>query len=745
MTHRHPLRHIIGLLLLAGVLLHTLGILPWPFLDRLETLAYDVRVRLSAANTVDQRVVIVDLDEKSLANIGRWPWGRDKMADLVDNLFDHYRVGVVGFDVTFSEPDTSSGLPILEQLARGPLKNNDPFLTELRKIRPSLERDERLADSIEDRNIILGYYFRGSVHAGTHTFGQLPEPVITLDELGQHTIPFLKATGFGANLEMLQDVALGAGFFDNPLVDNDGFFRRVPLLQEYQGKLYQALSLAVIRAILGEPPLTLGINKTVGQQNRTIETGLAWIGLGPHHIPIDEQGAVFIPYRGGQGSFPYVSAVDVITKKADPLILQDAIVLIGTTAPGLKDLRSTPIQPLFPGVEIHANIISGMLDGLIKHTPGQYTLLVEVLILLIIGLMFGFISAKSSPALILYLALLMVLIVVSGNLFLWKNNDLILPLASPLFLTIGLFIWHFAYGFFVVSRGRRLIIEAFSHYVSPPRLEEMVRSDETFSLGGETRNMTVLLTDLRGFTTLSEEIEPEDLSRLMSAFLTPITETIQSHSGTIDKYMGDSVMAFWGAPMIDGHHARNSLLAAFDIVQNMELLKAEFQARGWPLLKIGIGINSGRMTVGNMGSQFRVAYTVMGDAVNLGFHMLGLTKQYGVLIIVGEETQKAVPEMLFRELDRVRVKGRVEPEILFEPVDFIHQITTDTQAQLASYHQALELYRNQQWDEAEKRFKNLQQRNPERMIYDIYLSRIQHFNTNPPEEDWDGVFSYFNR
>ena len=744
MSHHQIFRHLLSLGTIAVLFLHVLGFMPLTLIERLENITYDLRLRGTLPNRIDPRIVIVDLDEKSLEEVGRWPWGRDRVAQLVDILFDHYQIRILGFDVVFAEPDTSSGLSLLEMLGRGPLKDDEAFLRQVEKYRPTLERDRLLAESLKGRPVILGYYFKTSDDPNNvRASGKLPEPVITLAEIGRTNIPFVHTSGFGANLPELQEAALSAGYFENPLVDEDGIFRRVPLLQEYQGGIYQSLALGMVRALLGDPPITLGINATAASEAE-VENGLEWVGLGPHHIPVDERSAVMVPFRGRQGSFPYVSAVDVLNRQADMGLLQEAIVLVGTTAPGMMDLRTTPVQRVYPGVEVHANIISGMLDGTIKKRPAFVTGL-ELFTMLLLGLLMSVLMPRLSPAWGTGLTVLLVLLVIWSNAFFWTRADMVLPIAATLTLLLFLFVLHMSFGFFVESRGKRRIARQFGQYIPAPLVEEMNRSGKSFSLGGENREMTVLFTDVRGFTTISEGLKAEELSQLMNAFLTPITRVIHDNRGTIDKYMGDAVMAFWGAPLDDPNHAEHAVTASMEMIATMNQLKDEFKARGWPPLKIGVGVNSGTMSVGNMGSEFRMAFTVLGDAVNLGSRLEGLTKIYGVEIIVGEETKKAVPDMLFRELDQVRVKGKQQAIGIFEPVGRSDQVDRDARMELSAFHKGVALYRLRHWDEAEEIFTNLRQRDPERMINELYLSRIQQFRLEPPPPDWDGTFTHMSK
>jgi adenylate cyclase len=330
------------------------------------------------------------------------------------------------------------------------------------------------------------------------------------------------------------------------------------------------------------------------------------------------------------------------------------------------------------------------------------------------------------------------------NLWLWSSFGLVVPLASLLAYTLIAAMLQITYRFFVEQRNKRHLSQMFGQYIPPSLVEDLDETGEEISLEGETREMSVLFSDVRGFTTISEGLEATELTRMMNEFLTPFTYAIQAHRGTIDKYMGDAVMAFWGAPLPDAEHARHALLAAFDMVDAVAALDKPFQARGWPAIRVGVGIASGDMNVGNMGSEFRIAYTVMGDTVNLGSRLEGLTKQYGVDIIVSARTAELVPEFTFRELDLVRVKGKNEPVAIFEPVALSENVSSDAAEELALYAEALATYRRQDWNAAESGFRTLTDRT-ERPLYSVYLGRIAQFREEPPPADWDGVFAHVSK
>ena len=732
---RHGVRIALSLAIIILLLLNTTGTLNLSAISQLENFTYDTRLKMLMPRGVDDRIVIIDLDEKSLHEQGRWPWGRNKLASLVNTLFDDYHVNVMGFDVVFPESDDSSGLKSLEEIKTKYLANDQALGQALDSLRPTLDYDQVFANSLKDRKVVLGYFFSSSA---ANVSGVLPPASFVEGSFKSKSIGFIEVQGYGANLEILQKNAFSAGHF-NPDPDIDGITRKVPMLQKYKGKMYESLSVAVARAALGNPKLEAGYAQGLGVNKQY--SGLEWLQLGSRKIPVDEQVSTLIPYRGEQGSFKYVSATDVLNNKVAPEILKNKIVLLGTTAGGLMDLRATPVQNVYAGVEVHANMIAGILDNNIKQRPA-YVLGAEFLLLLLIGLLLALMLPLLNPLWATVLTFTSAAFVILLNLAAWQYANLVLPLASTLLMVALIYIVNMSYGFFVESRGKKQLAGLFGQYVPPELVDEMAKNPEAFSLEGESREMTVMFSDVRGFTTISEGLDPKQLSQLMNEFLTPMTQVIHQNRGTIDKYMGDAIMAFWGAPIMDEQHAKRALQAAMGMIAALEKLNIDFKAKNWPPINIGVGLNSDVMTVGNMGSEFRMAYTVMGDGVNLASRLESLTKNYGVHIIVSEFTKARVPEYVYRELDNVRVKGKEKPVAIFEPVCEEAQIDKATKDSLKLYREALKLYRSQNWDLAEMQFINLQKQEPQRYVYEMYLKRIAYFRQNPPEPNWDGVFNY---
>jgi adenylate cyclase len=393
-------------------------------------------------------------------------------------------------------------------------------------------------------------------------------------------------------------------------------------------------------------------------------------------------------------------------------------------------------------VEIHANLIAGMLDGTIKQRP-PYVVGAEFTLLAAAGLAMALLLPFLSPLVSTLVTLAVLLAVVATNVVVFHYGHVVLPLASGVAMILVLFTLNMAYGFFIEARGLRQITGLFGQYVPPELVEEMAKNPERFDMSPRAQELTVLFSDVRGFTTISESLSPEDLAVYINEYLTAMSLVIRErHRGTLDKYIGDAIMAFWGAPVPDPEHPQHAVLAALDMQAEAVALNAKFKARGWPTFKIGIGVNSGVMRVGDMGSRIRRAYTVMGDAVNLASRLEGITKQYGADIIIGEATRNRISGIVCRELDRVRVKGKEEPVAIYEPLGPEGAVDAAELEEIKLWNQALRYYRGQDWDRAELQLMHLKKVAPGRALYDTFLERIAEFRARPPGPDWDGVFTF---
>ncbi len=729
------IRTLLGLLLTVVVLIPVvLGQRP-ALLERFELDLYDLRLARFLSSEQDPRIVIVDVDEQSLAAEGRWPWNRGKLAHMLDQLFDNYGVAIVGFDMVFSEADRSVDLAELERWMAE--RDANQLATSLSELLSAFSADQRFARAIADRPVVLGYLFDRSTRA--LQAGYPGRPVLA-DQSQLAELPIPEALGVISSLDELQSAGVWNGFFDNPMVDSDGVYRRVPLLQRYQGQYYPSLALSMLLALYGEHEVRPLLEAdATGRRQALVAVEAAGV-----RVPVDQHGAVLVPYRGHQGSFPYISATDIIHGNADPAQLEGAIVLVGTSAAGLLDLRVAPMSNRFSGVEIHASILSGMLDERIQHQP-DYTLGVELVQLIASGILLSLLIPRLSVMASSFITLIWVGLLIGFNLYAWQQLLWVIPLGYTLVLISILYLFQQTTGYFFETRNMTQLASQFGQYIPPAVVTELSQQDQSVQLSGENRDMSVFFSDVRGFTGLSEQLSPQQLTRLMNIYLSEMTRIIHEQRGTVDKYIGDAVMAFWGAPLEDNDHARHALASALRMLEVLPDLNQRLRARDLPEIEVGMGINSGSMNVGNMGSSFRMAYTVMGDAVNLASRLEGLTKFYGCPLLVSGELVARAPEYLYRRIDRVQVKGRNEAVEIYQPLGLEANCPAELKTRVAVFHQALEAYSARRWEQAETAFHRSLELDPEDRVARIYLKRIDEFRDAPPADDWQAVFCHHSK
>jgi adenylate cyclase len=736
---QHLVRIVLGLSITLFFVGHAARLYEIGFIHQLDNIIYDARLRLTMPGKGNPDVVILDIDEKSLGEIGRWPWSRNVMARLMDKLFDKHGVTLLGFDVVWAERDTSSGLEVLDALAQDELKNAGAFQSAYQQLRGTLDFDSLFAASLKGRPVVLGYYFNSDEKAVKAN--AIPPPVLPKGTFAGRKIEFASWKGYTGNLPIYLQNASGAGHF-NPRVDDDGVSRRVPMLLEFDGAYYEPLSLAMLRALIAIEKGAVPAVEPVfppGESSGGTYGGMEWIKVGPYAIPVDHEAAALIPFHGPKGTFTYISLVDILNDRVEPEQLKGKIALIGTTAPGLQDLRSTPVDSVFPGVEVHANMIASMLAQDFKQKPA-YMLGAEVVLLLIGGLALSFFIPRLSALWATAAAAAGLLSITGLNFAIWLQADLVLPLATSILMVGFLYTMNMAYGYFVESRSKRQFTELFGQYVPPELVDRMASDPEKYTMEPREAELTILFSDVRGFTGIAETLKPEELREYMNEYLTEMSGIIRSrYHGTLDKYIGDAIMAFWGAPVDDAQHARHAVLAALAMQATCAALNEKFSARGWPGLRIGVGINSGMVRVGDMGSRVRRAYTVLGDAVNVASRLEGRTKHYRVGILTGESARNAVKDVVFMEIDRIKVKGREEPLTVYEPLALEADADAPLREELQLWNQALRDYRARQWDRVDASLLNLQRVNPARELYALYAQRVADFRRTPPPQGWDGV------
>lgn len=739
---RHWPRIAITLLPVLLALAHATGLWQLSTLERLDHLIYDMRLRATMPRTLDTRVVIVDVDDASLARQGQWPWARDTMARLTTELLVRQQVAVLGFDVMFLEPDRSSGLQRLRQIASGPLRNMTGLAAEIERLAPTLDHDITFAAALRNRRVALGYYFTRTPVPSAK--GRLPSaPLLPPDTFPEGASYATVWSGFGASLPMLAEAAPVAGFLNTLIGETgDGVIRSVPLIARYEGEhanpgYYESLALAVYRLANGSPPVRPLLAPGGAMQR------LDSLALGRLRIPVDQNASMQVPFRGpggaDGGSFRYVAAADVVEGRLAPGELKDKIVLMGATAPGLQDLRATPVGAAFPGVEVHANIVSGLLDQRLFAVP-DYAPGYEVLTVLVAGLVLAFgLSLLSAPRAVL-LGAGTAAVLIGLSTWLYTGYSLVLPLASALVMTALAFALNMSWGYFVESRARRGLVRLFGTYVPPQLVDEMLVRPGSYSMRAESKEMTVLFCDMRDFTRLSEQMAPAELQAFLNTVFSRLTNVISAHRGTVDKYMGDCVMAFWGAPIDTPDHAALAVRAALDMADAVRDINRIHRAGGRPEISVGIGINSGVMSVGDMGSAARRSYTVVGDAVNLASRLEGLSGHYGVEIVASGTTRDLAPDCCtWQELDSVLVKGRAQAVAVFTPLTTEAAIAAQRTGQLQRWSQVLAAYRRQDWATGRNLLAPLLAADAKKVLYQLYAQRLASMALRPQDPDWDGA------
>jgi adenylate cyclase len=735
---KHFVRIVVGLLIVAVFLLHERENIAIPLLRNVENIVYDAKLRLTMPGGIHPSVVILDIDEKSLkeredGGEGRWPWPRDRLALMLDKLFDKYQIEVLGFDVVFPERDETSGVRVLERLAGNELSDVPQFKAAFEKLRPQLEYDDIYARKMQNRKIVLGYTFQENDPGKK---GMLPPPVLDAATLGGRDLPIASLPGYTANLAVLQKSAQSAGHF-NPDQEVDGVVRRVAMFSKHDGKYYEALSLAMLRSYMGMPPVKLRFSD-YAQGAAELEE----ISVAGNKIPVDEKSRALIPYIGPRGSFKYISLVDVLNDRVDIAELRGKIAIVGTTAPGLQDIRVAPVDSVYPGVEAHANLIAGMLDGTIKQRPA-YAEGAQLLVVMVIGIVLAIWLPFMGIGRATMVTFTILAVAIGSNFWLFKMENFVLPIAATVIMILTIYGSNTIWGYFKEARTKKLIEGLFGQYVPPELVNEMAESPGSYNMAPRAEELSVLFSDVRGFTTISEALSPDDLSTYINEYLTTMSMVIrEGHRGTLDKYIGDAIMAFWGAPVADARHAQNAVLAAMDMQKQAKTVNEKFAQKGWPPFKIGIGVNSGVMRVGDMGSQIRRAYTVMGDAVNLGSRLEGITKQYGIDVMIGEGTKALISGIVCREIDWVRVKGKDEPVTIYHPLGLEGEIDQSRLDQIDIWAEALRMYRAQDWDGAEVQLRKLKAMDGNDELYNIFLERVADYRVNPPGADWDGVHKF---
>ena len=751
-------RQSMPLLLLAFVL-----ILQWwppPGLERsllrLEGLLYDAKVQyLPPWPRSVSNIQIVDIDEASLHEIGRMPWDRNQFVQLTTKLAEAGAVLVV-YDVLFSEPQPNAALTALQSWPQQSTLSNAQRQS-LLNYAAGLDPDLQFATAMQSVEVVLAnvLHRHGSLRTGLlypqmhqNPSGQTtqPGPQSVQQQRPAGATPFEPFSGFAAPIPVLANAASGQGFI-NAEADADGFIRRVALVHELDKQLYPSLALEAFRVY----SLVEQLQPAWLQQ--ADHAYLQGVQIGNSLIRTDQQGRILIPYRGGARHYPYSSAADVLLDRIDDKRFDQAVVFVGTSATGLADLQATPTSLTFPGVEIHATVFDGLMaPDRLPYRPDWWAGAM-LLQLLMLGVFCWWLFPRLGPLSSVAAALLLMLLAVAVNLWLWRVQVLDLPLLNLLLLVVLLSVYYISYGFVRETRRRKQINAVFDQYLPPAHIQRLLDDPGSVSLAGEKKQLSVLFCDIRSFTAISEQMSAQELKLWLNQYFSVMTQAIQTHDGTIDKYVGDMVMAFWGAPLAEPAHASKSIQAAFAMLHALELLNQQYQAAGKPVAHIGIGIHTGEMNVGDMGSDFRRSYTVIGDAVNLGSRLEGLTKFYGVPLLVSEDTKAEASELAYLLVDKVRVKGKQIPIRIYLPLE--PGIKEPLLSHCQAFERAVEAYIQQDFIQARAQLLTLQAalagNTGQSMLPFIaglivlYLQRINTFLLQSPAPDWDGSYSHVSK
>ena len=747
--------------------------------ETLEKQSYDWRLRrgINTGNKVKD-IVIADIDQDSFRELGDWPWSRDIYAKLVHNLFDDYGARLVVFTLPHPDPDDGE-IRVLEKIKNNIEsenfdgkdkfsfgggdwgKSNSELSQSLDRLREELNYDKHFADAIRNRNVVLGYDFTVVGRAlgdlpNTSRFvlgdGQEIEKVV-LDSASRQ---WLFRRGFLGNLRQLMLATRGMAGHVTMEADTDSVIRRVPIFIKHAGGYYDSLPIAVLRKYSGyDNRMPLQADIAPVRSLLSIGHEISAVNLGQFRIPIDVGGHVYLRYLGGGGHsanfltnknavFQYIPVSDIVNKRITSGQLAGKVVLVGSSAGLLRDLYPTPVNPLMPKVELMATLLNNIINGEVLYRSADawfYEILVLAAVLAILSLVFVLFGPLPSFFILLVVIFGHVLFVLNS----WDDNK-VLAMTPMLLSAAGLFFFNAIAGFIFEWRSSRRLRDTFSQYVPPEFAKRMGHSGRKVNLEGELRELSVLFSDVRNFTTISEDLTPRDLTLLMNRMLTALSEAIHRHTGTVDKYIGDAVMAFWNAPLEDKEHAQNSVLAALDMQKTIVALSAEMVSEGHREMVLGVGIATGDANVGNMGSTLRMTYTAIGDTVNIASRLEGLTKFYKVPVLVSEATCNQCDKQLifFRTVDMVRVKGREQPLRIYEPMGLAHLLDPGTIARLEKFEEMQAAYILGNFNDALDMLKEYQRElgDEEDNLAIIYEERLSELVAKPVPDSWDGVFTH---
>lgn len=725
-------------IILIGLFAYSTGV---PFLDLMELKTIDARFKSREKIEPRSDVILAVIDEKSIAMEGKWIWPRSKMADLV-TILSNAGAKVIAFDIGFLEPDDKRIVKTINNIQNS-LHNLNPednkFLDHLKT---QSDNDKLFTDSIKNSSakIVLGYFFQLDKKASTH----IKEKDIKIHQKNiidsryqferytskeAKNVTFVEPVYPQSNIMEISDAADLSGYF-NMSPDDDGVVRWLHTVLKFKDTLYAPLSLITVSAFL-DSPLSINID----------EYGVQNIQIGNLSIPTDESGRVLINYRGEENSFPHISVTDILNGNVPDNKLKNKIVLIGATAIGIYDLRVTPFGSIFPGLEIHANIVDSILSEDFLHKP-KWSAIFDVLAILLSGIFLGIVL----PRVEVIQGVVAGVLVFMGHIlfcqYLFSKHGIVLNLVYPLSVILFIYVSITAFRYFMETKKKRFIKNAFSTYLAPAVVNQLIESPGNLELGGEDRDITAFFSDVQGFTSISEALTPNELVELLNEFLTEMTDIILKHEGTVDKFEGDAIIAFFGAPNVLKNHAERTCSACIKMQKRLAELRENWKEKGKPQLKMRIGLCTGNAVVGNMGSKSRMDYTMMGDTVNTAARLEGINKIYGIYTLISESTCKAAGNLIAtREIDTINVVGKKEPVTIYQLLGYTSDVDDLAKKTNEHYAAGLQAYRNQDWDEAIDFFNAALEISPEDAPSNTMIDRCNKFKSNPPGKNWTGSYT----
>lgn len=715
-----------------------------PFLEFMELKTVDLRFISGGQKKADSNIVLAVIDEKSIAKEGKWIWPRWKIARLVRNLSDAGAKLIV-FDIGFLEQDETDhkmlhAAQYIQEKIKGIGVTDKNFDAYLENLKESSDNDKLLAQAIakSEAKVVLGYFFQidkiESFHTESKDIDEQQKNIISSSyKQVKSSVPLDKLSLYEAaapqsNIAQIAEQTPYSGYY-NMFPDLDGEVRWIPTAIRFKDALYAPLSL-MAASVMMNAPLYISTN----------DYGISSLKIGNIPIPTDDMGRFQINYRGRQKIFPHISVTDILNQQVSPEKLKGKTVIVGATAIGIYDMRVTPFDKVFPGVEIHANVIDNIVNKDFLCRP-DWMMFADIMIMLMFGLVMGITLPKLEAlwGFGLSFSLFTGYILICQYVF---SKGYILNMVYPLTVILLIYISVTLYRYFTESKQKKFIKEAFSYYLAPSVVKQLIDSPEKLVLGGQERHITAFFSDVEGFTSISEKLQARQLVELLNEFLTEMTDIILKYEGTVDKFEGDAIIAFFGAPNDLKNHAETACMACVDMQQRLVFLREKWKAENRPELKMRLALYSGMAVVGNMGSKNRMDYTMMGDTVNTAARLEGVNKIYGTYTLIGETVYEALSKDKFfvREADVIYVVGKRKPIKIYQLIGYLENADSLMRDTVSLYEKGLLLYQKNNWDEAAACFEAALSLTPDDGPSKTMLSRCKEYKLNPPP-DWNGVFS----